>query len=160
MARYRAWVAWTFTRPRASQAVLTSGIVAVGLAGMAAPGADEAWAAFVQGVPEWCLVVAVPTALHHTLYWSLSGFFHRVDTTNRPAWVARRRIQDGRPRRPPLRRVLRNLAWNQLLIAPLMMVVIWGCLRMRGWAPSRELPGTLEVAWQLIALAGFSEVYF
>lgn len=153
-------MAWTFHRPRASQGVLTTGIVALALGAMALAPVQAAWSGVVARVPEWVLILVVPTVLHHALYWSVSAFFHRVDTTDRPAWIARRRIQDGTPKRPPLRRVLRTLAWNHLLWAPLMMLLIWGGLRLRGWVPSADIPGALEVLWQLVLLGAFSEVYF
>lgn len=151
---------WTFTRPRATQGALTGALVLAALGVGAAGPVRAAWAQVVAAVPEWVLILVVPTVLHHALYWGVSAFFHRVDTTDRPAWIARHRIQDGRPKRPPLRRVLVNLAWNQLFWAPIMMLLIWGGLRLRGWAPSPDMPTALEVGWQLVVLSLFAEVYF
>lgn len=153
-------MAWTFHRPRASQGVLSVGIVGAALGAMALPPVGAAWTQVVAAVPEWVLILVAPTVLHHGLYWAVSAFFHRVDTTDRPAWIAKHRIQDGKPWRPPLRRFLRNLAGNQLFFAPLMMLVIWGGLRLRGWAPTAALPGPLTVLWQLGVLGLFSEACF
>jgi len=139
---------------------VTVGITALAMGAMMLGPVREAWTQMVAVVPEWVLILVVPIVLHHGLYWGVSGFFHRVDTTNRPTWVARHRIQDGKAKRPPLRRVLRNLAWNQLVFAPLMMTLIWGGLRLRGWAPSAAMPEPVEVAWQIVVLGLFSEAYF
>lgn len=145
-------MAWTFTRPRPTQGLASAALVAGGIGVMALPGVEPAWAGVVREIPEWLLIVVAPMVLHHLMFWGMALFFHRVDRTDKPAWIARRRIQDGPPRRPPLRRTLVNLAWNQLFWAPIMMLLIWVALRARGWAPQEALPGPVEVVVQLLLM--------
>ncbi|MCB9678274.1 MAG: sterol desaturase family protein [Alphaproteobacteria bacterium] len=152
----------TFHYTKAPPTQVLSGAVIIGLAYGATllPGSATAWARFVGATPEWVLIVVVPWVLHLALFWSVSLAFHYVDTTDRPEIVRRYRIQRGKPVKPPLSKVLPNLAVNQLFWSPLMLLVIWGLLKLRGWAPLPVFPGPLQLAWELVGMGALSILWF
>lgn len=88
------------------------------------------------------------------------GFFHRVDTTARPAFVARRKLQQpfSDPARPGLGECVRVLAINHgILLAGLVPfgLALW----LRGW--SAFAPTTWYIVLlQITAMALLTEVLF
>lgn len=134
-------------------------VVAV-LLWMATPSAEAGWAQLVRSLPEAVLVIGGSMLVHLVVFWALAAFFHVVDRTDRPAWIARHRIQRGRRRRPPYPRVMRNLAANQLLWSPLLLGLLYLLLRARGWEVQARLPGTGQVLLELVGLGLCSVVVF
>lgn len=153
-------MAFTYTRPPLTQSTSTMVLVGGALLVWQLPGVRAAWSAAVATTPEWLLVVVVPYLLHQLVFWGMSAAFAVVDHTDRPAFIARYRIQSGKRRRPPWPRVARNLAATQLFWSPVMMVLLWGALRLRGWTPTPELPGVLETLLQLAVMGVFSVGWF
>jgi sterol desaturase/sphingolipid hydroxylase (fatty acid hydroxylase superfamily) len=143
-----------------TQGALTAVQIGAAVAIGAHPSAGNLWGSLVRQVPEWFLIVGVPWIGHALLYWSATLAFHYVDTKNRPSFIARYRIQSGPKKRPPIRRVLRNLLVNQLLLTPIMLLGMWALLRLRGWAPSPELPSLLTVLGELAGLGLVSVIWF
>ena len=52
------------------------------------------------------------------------------------------------------------LALNQLVWSPLLLLGLWGLLRLRGWAPSTELPSVLSLFGELVAMGVCSLIWF
>lgn len=152
----------TFRYTAAPPTQVLSGAALVALAYGAAmlPGSAAAWARFVGATPEGVLIVIVPWVLHLALFWTVSLAFHYVDTTDRPEIVRRYRIQGGKPVKPPLSSVLPNLAVNQLVWSPIMLLLIWGLLKLRGWTPEPTFPGPLQLGWELLGMGALSVIWF
>jgi len=151
---------FTYTRPPLTQGALTLGQVGAALALGAAPGVADAWAAAVRELPEVVLVVVVPWLGHVALFWGVSLAFGYVDRHDRPAFIARHRIQSGGRQRPPRGKVLRNLFWNQAVWSPVMLFAMWGVLHLRGWAPSPDLPSPVRFLAELAGMGALSVVWF
>ncbi len=149
-----------YTSPPLHQGLTSAALIAAGLAVMAAPGAAEAWAAWVIGTPEWVSVIAAVFALHMLVFWGMAAAFGYVDRHDRPAFIARHRIQSGKKRQPPLSRVARVLALNQLVLSPIMLGVLLGALHLRGWTPDPDLPGPVEVIVHLVLLGVIAAIWF
>ena len=153
-------MAFHFVQPRITQHLLQSGILtAVVVLGSLAP-VRAAWAQLVESAPDMVLVTLGPWIIHQILFWLVSGAYHYVDVNDRPRFIARHRIQSGRPRCPPMSATLRVLAWNQLLWAPIMLGLMAAGLQLRGWTASPELPGLLQLFTELILLALTAMVFF
>ena len=120
-----------YTSPPLTQGLTSLGFVAAGIGLMHLPGADAAWAAWLDWAPPWLQVVGVFFVLHGLIFWGMAAFFGAVERTGKPAFIARHRIQSGKVRRPPLGKTLRLLAWNQLFWSPLMLLLLWGALGRR-----------------------------
>jgi len=153
-------MAFKYTRPPLTQGISSLILLAGGIGLMSVPGVAEGWAEVTRTVPEWVLVVVVPLLIHHVLFWAMAAAFHYVDKHDAPAFIARYRIQSGPPRQPSLRKALRNLAWNQLLFSPLLMAMMWGALRLRGWTLVPDLPGPTTVVLQLGLMGAFAVCWF
>jgi len=149
-----------YTRPPLTQSLSTLALIggAVGL--MALPGAQEAWAAWIEATPVAVHLVGAVFVLHGLVFWGMSAAFAYVDAKDRPAFIARHRIQSGTPREPERARVIANLALNQLLVTPVMLVLLWGALELRGWEVDASFPGLVEVGRDLVLLGIVSAIYF
>ena len=156
MARLR----FHYTRPPLTQGLATLGLVAAAVALGAHPTFRALWAAGVDATPEAALIIGVPWLGHIVLFWMFSLFFLYVDRHDAPAWIARYRIQSGTPTQPPLRRVLPNLALNQLLLSPALLYGMWWLLKLRGWAPSNEMPSLGSLITDLIGMGVASIFWF
>lgn len=146
-------MAFRYTRPPATQHLLLGGLLLGAIYVGAQPGFARAWAAMVRAHSDLALMTVGPWLLHALVFWALALGFHHVDTHDRPAFIARHRIQRGRRRQPPLARVLRVLAINHLLWAPVMLVIIAALLRARGWTASPELPSVARLLFELIQMS-------
>lgn len=149
-----------YTKPPLTQGLTGLALLGAGLGLMALPGAEAAWAGWLADTPSWLHVFVVVSAFHGLVFWGMTAAFGVVDRTDRPAFIARYRIQTGTVRRPPLGRTLRVLALNQLVLSPLMLLGLWGVLDLRGWAPQPTLPGAVEVLLDLSMLTVISAVWF
>ena len=153
-------MAFRYTKAPLTQGLSSLAIVGGTLGLFALPGAESLWAGFVDTTPGWVQLLLVPMLLHLVVFWGMTAFFHRVDRTDRPAWVARHRIQSGKRRQPPRDRVLRNIAVNQGILAPLMLLLMWGALVLRGWSVAPTLPGPLTVLLEVAGMSACSLVWF
>jgi methylsterol monooxygenase len=149
-----------YTSPPLTQGALSAVQIGAAIAIGAHPSSAALWREIVQKVPEWVLLIAVVWGGHAVLYWGVCLGFHYVDTHDRPAFIARYRNQTGDAHRPPMKRVLRNLAVNQLLLSPITLLLLWGALRLRGWAPSEELPSVLQLLAELAGMSVLSVLWF
>lgn len=150
-----------FTRPRATQHLLIGVLLALAIAAGATPAFRDAWRAFVESTSDRVALVLGLWVLHALVFWPVCGAFHLVDETDRPAFVARHRIQTGRRVRPPMRRVLWVLVRNQVLFLLPLLWLLGEVLLARGWHADPELPGlgTLLVELAVLAVAGVFVFY-
>jgi methylsterol monooxygenase len=151
---------FTYTRPPWTQHLLNAGILGVAWLVSRASWYHDGLAALVDLGPEHLVVTGSLWVLHQILFWGVVAFFLYIDKTDRPRFISRHRIQDGAIRRPTTAKVLRNLAVNQLLLAPAMLYVVYFCLKLRGWSLTAEVSGPLTVAWQLAVMSVLSVVFF
>lgn len=151
---------FTYSRPRWTQHLLDAAILlavfAVGATGVFTTSLE--WLASLGSEP--AVVIGSLWILHQVLFWVVVAAFLYVDRTDRPRFISRYRIQDGPVRRPTTAKVLKNLALNQAVFAPLMLAVVYGGLKLRGWSLTAEVPGPLTVAWQLAVMGALSVVFF
>lgn len=153
-------MSFRYTRPRWTQNLLVGGLLVGALYLGSTPAFRRFWAAFVTSAPEWILAIGVPWIGHILEFWAIVGLFAIVDRFDKPAFVARHRIQDGPRKQPNARKVLKTLAANQLFWSPLMLVLMYGLLKLRGWSLSTELPGLVETLASLAGMAVLSIIFF
>jgi len=143
-------MSFRFTRAPLTQHLLLAGVLGVAFALGSTDAFAEVWHDMVGLASDRVLFVGGLMVLHTALYWPIAAAFHVVDTTDRPAWIARHRIQQGKRKQPPLGRTLGVLARNQFLLLPLLL---WGFgegLRWRGWTVEAELPSVGRLAFELV----------
>ena len=153
-------MAFTYTRKPITQSISTLVLVGAGLLLFQWTAAREWWSGVVESTPEWVLVVVVPYMLHQCVYWGMSAAFGYVDKHNKPDFIARYRIQSGKPKQPPWPKVWRNLAVSQLLLSPLMMLLLWGLLRLRGWSATDDIDGPVTILVQLAIMGACAAGWF
>lgn len=149
-----------YTGPRHTQHLLNIVLIggAIGLG--ASPWGRAAWTRLVEQVPEWLLVIGGAWLVHQVVFWVTVGLFAVVDKTDKPAFISRHRIQDGKPRVPPTPRVLKVLAINQLVYSPLMLALVYGLLKLRGWEAEAALPSLPRLFVELVILGVCSIIFF
>jgi methylsterol monooxygenase len=153
-------VGFTYSRPRWTQHLLNAGLLAAAWAVGSTSLFGEGMARLVTLGSEPAVTIGALWVVHQVLFWALVLAFLVVDRTDRPRFISRYRIQDGAIRRPPTGKVLRNLAVNQLLLAPAMLYVVYALLKLRGWSLTAEVPDALTAAWQLAVMGALSIVFF
>lgn len=126
----------------------------------ATPAVRDAWATAVESTPAWVLVCVAPWVGHQLAFWGSAALFGYVERHEKPTFLARHRIQSGPPQRPPTPKVLRNLAMNQGVWSPLLLVAMYGALVGRGWAPSPTLPAAARLLAEVLAMSACSLVWF
>jgi sterol desaturase/sphingolipid hydroxylase (fatty acid hydroxylase superfamily) len=153
-------VGFRYTRAPWTQHLLGAGLLGGAFALGQTSGFAAALSELVALGPEPAVFIATVWILHQAIFWAVSLACLYVDRTDRPRFIARYRIQDGDVRRPPTSKVLANLAVNQLLLAPAMLVVVYAALKLRGWTLTAAIPGPLTVAWQLAVMGALSVFFF
>jgi sterol desaturase/sphingolipid hydroxylase (fatty acid hydroxylase superfamily) len=148
-------VTFRYTREPRTQHLLTFSLLATAVLVGRTEWFAQRWELLVSTASPRVLVVGGLMLLHTTLYWGIGMFFHRVDTTDRPAFIAKHRIQRERRRHPPLSKTVRVLARNQFLFLPVLLMVLTDLMLARGWRPEAELPSlgrlSLELALQTVS---------
>jgi sterol desaturase/sphingolipid hydroxylase (fatty acid hydroxylase superfamily) len=153
-------MSYLYTRPPPTQHLLVLTQLTVAIAIGSTEAFADLWRGLVHGVPPLLLFVGGPLLLHFVVFWSLAGLFHYADTHDKPAWIVRHRIQQDQRRYPDLRRTLRVLAVNQLVLTPILLVLLAWALQARGWAISPELPSLGTLLFELTALAASALIAF
>ena len=94
--------------------------------------------------------------------WVPIGLYHGLDTRRAPAWLYRYKLQPARTRlgEPTVAEALRLGLLNTLLVLPLCLGLATALLRLRGWAPSAELPSLPRLLVQLVVLASITDFVF
>jgi len=155
-----AKLSFRYTAPPLAQGLTTLLQVGAAAAVVAHPASASAWRTLIETVPEVVLIVVVPVVGHLLLYWGAVFAFGYVDRNDAPGFVARHRIQSGTPRRPPMEKVLPNLAVNQLVLSPLLLLALWGLLWLRGWSASPVLPSLSTLLLEQVGLSLCAMVWF
>lgn len=153
-------MAFRYTSPPLTQSISTLVLIggAVGL--MQLPDVQAGWTAWVESTPAPVQLIATIWVLHQVVFWGMSAVFKFVEDHDKPAFIARYRIQPGPPKRPERSKVIANLALNQLVVVPLMLLGMWGALHLRGWEVDPLFPGPLEVVVHMVLLGVVSAIYF
>nr|KAF6479937.1 fatty acid hydroxylase domain containing 2 [Molossus molossus] len=105
---------------------------------------------------QWILFVTGATHLSTLSFWTLNGLLLVVDTTGKPNFISRYRIQVGKnePVDPvKLRQCIRTVLFNQFLISLPLVVVLYPILKLWRDPCRRELP---TFHWFLLELAVFT----
>ncbi|XP_015103933.1 fatty acid hydroxylase domain-containing protein 2 isoform X1 [Vicugna pacos] len=105
---------------------------------------------------EWILYILGAIQVPFLVYWSFSGLFLVVDTTGKPNFISRYRIQVGKnePVDPEkLHRAVRTVLFNQFVISLPITAFLYPILKLRGDPCRRELP---TFHWFLLELAVFT----
>ena len=142
------------------QHALIIGVLAGVLVVASTPWFAMRWAMMIDVAPPHLLVVVGLMTLHTLVFYGVCLAFHRVDMTDRPAFVARHRIQQERRKHPPMDQTLRVLTRNQFLFLPLLLYGLTELLLLRGWMPESELPTLGRLAWELVAQGVIAVVVF
>ncbi len=147
------------SRPVTHNALVAGLVLAAVGAGSTEPAA-AAWSALVRSVPERALLTGGLMVLHTAIFWPVCLAFHYVDTHDRPAWIARHRIQPDKRKHPDLPTTVRVLLRNQFLILPVLLFGFGEVLLAMGWRAEAELPTLPRLALELVALGVCSQVVF
>uniref|UniRef100_F7C783 Fatty acid hydroxylase domain containing 2 n=1 Tax=Ornithorhynchus anatinus TaxID=9258 RepID=F7C783_ORNAN len=105
---------------------------------------------------EWILFYLGATLIPTLCFWGFNALLLVVDTTGKPNFIARYRIQEGKndPVDPgKLRQAVRLVLFNQLAISFPMVIALYPCLRWRGNPCRLELP---TFHWFLLELTIFT----
>ena len=124
---------YQYRRARVSMQLLLAAVLAAAFAAGTLPAAQDVWTGLVSGTSSWALLVLGPWIIHQVLFWVVCPAYHYVDMTGRPHFIAKHKIQQGPPKQPTMRQTMKLLAWNQLLWAPVMLVLMTAALMARGW---------------------------
>jgi methylsterol monooxygenase len=157
---YHFHMGFTYQSPRPVQGLSTLALVALPIGVGATPWGQDVWAQLVNAVPDVWLMTLGIFVLHKMVFWPLAMVLHHVDVHDRPAFIARHRIQDGKRRHPPLKQALKVLAINQLFWSPIMLVLLTAFMKWRGWAASPQLPSLGTFVYEVLGLSVFSLVLF
>ncbi|XP_004696805.1 fatty acid hydroxylase domain-containing protein 2 [Echinops telfairi] len=107
---------------------------------------------------EWLLYVIGATQVPNLLFWSFNVLLLVVDTTGKPSFISRYRIQIGKnePVDPvKLRQALRAVLFNQFVISLPIVIALYPFLKWWGDPCRRELP---TFHWFLLELVIFTLV--
>ncbi|ELV12310.1 fatty acid hydroxylase domain-containing protein 2 isoform X2 [Tupaia chinensis] len=107
---------------------------------------------------EWILFVIGTTSVPFLLFWAFNGLLLVVDTTGKPNFISRYRIQIGKnePVDPvKLRQAIRTVLFNQIMISLPMVVFLYPFLKWWGDPCRRALP---TFHWVLLELAIFTVI--
>lgn len=153
-------MAFHYTREPRTQHLLVGGLLLGAIAVGATDPFAQAWRTLVTEVPDRVLLTGGLMALHTAIFWPVCAAFHLVDRTDRPAAIARYRIQSGARRQPPLGRTLWVLLRNQFLLLPLLLAAFSEALLARGWHADPALPGLGVLALELAGQAVLAVLFF
>ncbi|XP_059030102.1 fatty acid hydroxylase domain-containing protein 2 isoform X3 [Mustela lutreola] len=99
---------------------------------------------------EWALYIIGATQVPVLFFWAFNGLLLVVDTTGKPNFISRYRIQVDAEK---LRQSVRTVLFNQCVISLPMLVFLYPILKLRGDPCRRELP---TFHWFLLELAIFT----
>ncbi|XP_004737809.1 fatty acid hydroxylase domain-containing protein 2 isoform X2 [Mustela nigripes] len=105
---------------------------------------------------EWALYIIGATQVPVLFFWAFNGLLLVVDTTGKPNFISRYRIQVGKNEpvdAEKLRQSVRTVLFNQCVISLPMLVFLYPILKLRGDPCRRELP---TFHWFLLELAIFT----
>lgn len=119
----------------------------------------HAW--MIQVLPPWSLLPMGLILVAAGITWGTIAVFHAVDTTGKPAFIARLKLQ--RPFADPLRPTPAQAAWVILRNHGILFVgilIVAGLLALRGWDPTAGPAAWWVVLLQLIGMGLITEVLF
>ncbi|XP_006894793.1 PREDICTED: fatty acid hydroxylase domain-containing protein 2 [Elephantulus edwardii] len=112
---------------------------------------------------EWILFTIATTQVPGLFFWLFSGLLLVVDTTGKPNFISRYRIQMGK--NDPvdlvkLRRSIRTVLFNQYILSVPMVVMLYPLLKWRGDPCRQELPTFHWFLLELVIFTLIEEVLF
>jgi len=153
-------MAFHYSRGRLTQHLLLGTVIGGSVAVASTDAFASAWRTMVEASSERVLFAGGLMVLHTVVFWSVAGAFVYVDRTDRPAFVARHRIQPTKRKHPALGPTLRVLVRNQFLLLPLLLIGFQELLLLRGWEAESYLPSFGRLALELIGQGICATVVF
>ncbi|KAF3828244.1 hypothetical protein GH733_004941 [Mirounga leonina] len=112
---------------------------------------------------EWTLYITGVTQVPSLVFWSFNGLLLVVDTTGKPNFISRYRIQVGKNEpvdTEKLRQSIRTVLFNQVVISLPMLVFLYPILKLWGDPCHRELPTFHWFLLELVIFTLIEEVLF
>ncbi|KAM6224234.1 fatty acid hydroxylase domain-containing protein 2 [Rhynchocyon petersi] len=112
---------------------------------------------------EWILFIIVTTQIPNLFFWIFNGLLLVVDTTGKPNFISRYRIQMGKndPVDPvKLRQAIRTVLFNQFMLSFPMVAILYLLLKWKGDPCRRELPTFHWFLLELVIFTLIEEVLF
>jgi sterol desaturase/sphingolipid hydroxylase (fatty acid hydroxylase superfamily) len=127
----------------------------------ASPPGQWALAGLRAWLPGGALAAVGLGVLTFVVTYGTIAAFHHVDTTGRPAWLARRKIQQPftDPRRPSTAEALRVHLINHAILV-VGLVIFAFALQVRGWTADQPALPWWGVLLQLVAMGIGTEILF
>lgn len=112
-------------------------------------------------VPNQLVLPGALLAMALVVTWGTIAFFHRLDETGKPAFLARFKIQTpfSDPLRPTPAQAARNIGLNHLILVPSTFIAAW-LLYLRGWDPTAPMASWWWTLLTVVAMALITEVAF
>uniref|UniRef100_A0A3B3YNA9 Fatty acid hydroxylase domain-containing protein n=1 Tax=Poecilia mexicana TaxID=48701 RepID=A0A3B3YNA9_9TELE len=93
-----------------------------------------------------------------SVFWMLNGLLLLVDTSGKPSFITRYRIQEGR--NDPLRQAVRTVLFNQVLVSGPMVVLVYLLASRTGRPCGPELPTFHRGLMELALFSMLEEILF
>ncbi|XP_021552956.1 fatty acid hydroxylase domain-containing protein 2 [Neomonachus schauinslandi] len=106
---------------------------------------------------EWTLYITGVTQVPSLVFWSFNGLLLVVDTTGKPNFISRYRIQVDTEK---LRQCIHTVLFNQVVISLPMLVFLYPILKLWGNPCHRELPTFHWFLLELVIFTLIEEVLF
>lgn len=153
-------MAFRFRREPWTSNLLIAALIACAFAVGATDAFAELWARLVGSLSDRVLLAGGLMVLHTVLFWPIALAFHAVDSTDRPAWIARHRTQKTGRKHPDLPTTLKVLLRNQFLILPLLLVSFTELILALGWTAEPELPTAWRLAGEVLFVGVSGQIVF
>lgn len=152
---------YRWTRERVVHRLFPLAVAGLWFAAWLSPPGRAAWDWLTHAVPSWALLPIGLVVLTAALTWGTIAFFHRLDVTGKPAFLARFKLQQpfSDPRRPSPGKAARVTLINHALLLPGIALVA-AILYWRGWDALAEPGPWWLVLLQLVAMGLITEVSF
>ena len=153
-------MAFIYTRPPWTENIASFVGVSAAIALLLWPEFPAFWRTYLDSAPQWWSFGGVVLLIHGGIFYGFVAMCAYVDRTGKPDWIARNRIQTDIKKRPPRRKVVTNLAINQLFWTPLVLLGIWQLLLLRGWERAETLPSIPRLLLTMGGLTVISATWF
>lgn len=154
-------MAFRYADPPWTQHLLLGAMLALAFGLGSTEAAATAWAGLVGAFGDRWLLTGGLLVLHTAFFWPVCFAFHVVDTTDRPHFIAKHRIQQEKRKHPDLPTTVKVLLRNQFLLLPPLLFLFGELLiALHGWTAEPVLPSAGRLALELVALGIVSQVVF
>lgn len=97
------------------------------------------------------------------IYWIFASFYTFMDITNKPKFLRKYKIQPGTNEpvdKSKLQKAIITVLFNQTIIGIPMTMSGYNLLKLRGFAPIRELPSITNMLFEFIVFLIIYEIVF